>query len=610
MRRHGFSRTGFKTAGTVPILRSPRSKMGLSPSPSSFETSSMLGFASRLAGGALVCLGLLTATAWGQAPNGKIKNGDPPPALTYHGLIPGLSTAADVRKALGEPVSEAKWYAYKMLYNADGRPGLLDSVHLHGKDGEFACVEAASVPAGYETRDKVAAKLGEPEQEIRMATFALLDYTVKGVRFIFDKSGKTIGVAYFPHLRPRVHSGARQFIDLSQLRQGPQPTPAVAASLGGLKAGVAQIKITPTTAAWLPPRVRDAFSVHDDMWARCVMFEKDGVKIALVGADLFGMGSSDINPMRERAAQAGVQYMLLAMSHNHAAPDTIGVYGHYPVEYIKYIQDQVVQCVADAAKDLKPVKEFRAASRELPIDGARVIGYIRNARNVGVVDPTLSVLQAIGQDGKPMATIVNFACHVEGLEKGQVELSADFPGYMCDQIRADGGGQPVFLNGAVGGMVSGDSKARTHEEAKITGIGLAHIVKELAATAQPPAKFAYGVETRRVEIPMTNEKFRPLYDARGGLNRGRVVTEMALLTLGEAQIVTLPGELLPEVSFEIQEKMTGFPRILVGLANDELGYIIPEYDFRSDSYEETMSQGPATAPIVRETAIRMLTGVK
>ena len=75
-------------------------------------------------------------------------------------------------------------------------------------------------------------------------------------------------------------------------------------------------------------------------------------------------------------------------------------------------------------------------------------------------------------------------------------------------------------------------------------------------------------------------------------------------------MLTIPGELLPEVSFEIQEKMIGFPRILIGLANDQLGYIIPEYDFRDDSYEETMSQGPATAPIVRETAIRLLTGVK
>ncbi len=564
----------------------------------------------RLTCAVLFCFALGALPVLAQAPKGTVKATDPPPPLTYHALVPGLSTAAEVRKALGEPVSEARWYAYKMLYNADGRPGLLDSVHLHGKDGAFASVEAASVPAGYETRDKVVARFGEPEQEVRMPTFSLVDYSAKGARFIFDAQGRTIGVAHFPHLQPRVHSGARKLIDLSHLRQGPRPKPSQPAPLGGLKAGVAQVKISPTSSSWLAPKLRDGFTVHDDMWARSVVFEKDGLRIALVGADLFGMVSADINPMRERAAKNGVQYMVLAMSHNHAAPDTIGVYGHFPAEYVAYIQDQVVQCVAEAAGNLRPVKEFRAASRELPMDGGRVIGYFRNARNVGVVDPTLSVLQALGEDGKPITTIVNFACHVEGLEKGASELSADFPGYMCQQVHADGGGQAVFLNGAVGGMVSGDNKARTHDEAKTTGLGLAALVKDLAASAQPPARFDYSVETRRVEIPMTNKNFMPLYLARGGLNRGRVVTEMALIKLGEAQIVTIPGELLPEISFEIQEKMTGFPRILVGLANDELGYIIPEYDFRSDEYEESMSQGPATAPIVRETAIRMLTGVK
>ncbi len=81
---------------------------------------------------------------------------------------------------------------------------------------------------------------------------------------------------------------------------------------------------------------------------------------------------------------------------------------------------------------------------------------------------------------------------------------------MCDQIKADGGGQAVFLNGAVGGMVSGDNKARTHEEAKVMGLGLAELVKDLATTAQPPATFDFGVDTRRVEIPMTNAGFKPL----------------------------------------------------------------------------------------------------
>jgi len=559
---------------------------------------------------AAACLMVLSITpAMAQAVKGKVKATDPPPPLTYHGLIPGLSKAADVRQALGTPVSENAWYAYKLLYNADGRPGLLDQVHLEGKEGDFSCVEAASVPAGYETRAKVQEKLGEPEQEVRMATFSMLDYSAKGVRFILDRDGKTIGVTYFPHLQPRVHSGARKFIDLSQLRQGPQPTPPSPAPLGGLKAGVAEVKITPK-AEWLAPKVRSGFHVHDDLYARCVVFERDGQKIALVGADLFGMTSADIKPMRDKAAAAGIPFMVFAMSHNHAAPDTIGVYGHFPAEYIEFIQEQVGLGLAEAVKNLQPVKEFRTASRELPMDGGRVIGYIRNARNVGVVDPTLSVIQPIGQDGKPIATIVNFACHVEGLEKGVSELSADFPGYMCDQIRADGGGQAVFLNGAVGGITSGDNEARTHDEAKNTGVGLAALVKTLSSTAQPPATFHYSVDARRIEIPMTNAKFSMLYKARGGLNRGRVVTESALITLGEAQLLTIPGELLPEVSFEIQEKMTGFPRILVGLANDELGYIIPEYDFRNDAYEETMSQGPATAPILRETAIRMLTGVK
>ena len=544
-----------------------------------------------------------------QAVKGTVTKDDPPPPLTYHGLVPGLSSAEQVRTTLGEPISEAKWYAYKMLYPADGRSGLVDSVHLSGREGHFAGMEAASVPEGYSGRAAILDKLGEPEYELRMPTFRLLDYSAGGLRFILNSDDETIGVSYFPHLRPRVHGGARKFIDLSGLREGPQSRPANPASTEGLMAGVAEVKITPKRE-WLNPGYRSQFQLHDDMWARCVVFEKDGLTLALVGADLFGMSAVDIQPMRDRVATEGVEHMVLAMSHNHAAPDTIGVYGHFPAEYVEFLQDEIVRCVLEARAQLKPVKELRTASRELPMDGARVIGYIRNARNPGIVDPTISILQPIGADDQPIATLVNFACHVEGLERGVVELSADFPGYMCDQIRRDGGGQPVFLNGAVGGMISGDTQARTHEEAKKAGLGFAAFVRELAEIAQPPERFEFSVENRRVEIPMTNKRFEPLFEGRRPLHRGRVVTDMSLITLGECQMITIPGELLPEISFEIQEQMTGFPRVLVGLANDELGYIVPAYDFRDDAYEESMSVGPATGPIIRDTAIRLLRGIR
>lgn len=550
-------------------------------------------------------------TAQCQAVAGKIKADDPPPPVTYHDLIPGLSTAADVRAALGPPVWEADWYAYKLLYPAQGRSGMYDSIHLQGKEGNFACVEAASVPEGLTNRAEIEARLSEPEYELRMATFKLLDYSRQGVRFILDKEDKTIGVAYFPHLRARVHAGARKLVDLSLLRQGPQQRPAEPATVEGLRAGVAEAKITPLEAEWLDPRYREKYQPHDDLWARAVVFEQGDVKLALVSADLFGMSLVPaIQPIIDRVQSQGIQHFVLAMSHNHAAPDTIGVYGHYPAEYIQYIQDQVAKCVSEAYANLQRVKELRTASRELPMDGARVAGLIRNARNVGLVDPTISIVQPIGEDNKPIATLVNFACHVEGIEAGVLELTADFPGYMADQIKADGGGMPIFLNGAVGGMISGDNRARTHDEAKATGLAFAAIVKDLAATTQPPATFDFSIETKRVEIPMTNAAFKPLYEQMRPLNRGRVVTQMSLIKLGECEMVTLPGEVLPEVAVEILEHMHGFPRILIGLANDQLGYIIPPDDFRDDEYEETMSQGPAAAPVIRDTAIRLLEGTR
>ena len=68
----------------------------------------------------------------------------------------------------------------------------------------------------------------------------------------------------------------------------------------------------------------------------------------------------------------------------------------------------------------------------------------------------------------------------------------------------------------------------------------------------------------------------------------------------------------------LRDQMAGKYRWIVGLGNDELGYIIPEYDFithpdapyvseaEGDHYEETNSLGPRTQPILTEQATRLL----
>ena len=88
--------------------------------------------------------------------------------------------------------------------------------------------------------------------------------------------------------------------------------------------------------------------------------------------------------------------------------------------------------------------------------------------------------------------------------------------------------------------------------------------------------------------------------------QGRVASEMFHIRIGDAELLTVPGEPLPELAFEWIEQMKGYPRMVVGLANDELGYMIPAYDFRAGYYEESMSPGPAAGPVVRELGLRLI----
>jgi hypothetical protein len=567
----------------------------------------MIGLPMRAARGLLLALLVLALASAlrAQAVKGSPPEDAPPPPLTYHGLIPGVSSAEEVRAKLGAPAGEASWYAWKMLYPAKGRPGRFDAVYLQGgAQARLANIEAASVPEGLETLERARERLGEPELELRYPSGQrLLDWSEKGVRFTFDREGKTTGVAYFPHGYRRVHEGERRRLDLGQRVAAAGPTRA---SLGPLEAGAAEVDISPREPGWLPK----PFTVHDPMKARIAVLRAGELKVALVGADLFGMLKSEIDPIEARLREKGLSHLIVAMSHNHAAPDTIGIYGHYPKEYVAFIQERLESGVIEALGRLRPVEGLRAAALDLELDGARVEGLFRNARNPGIVDPQLAAVELLAADGKPLVTMVHFACHVEGLEKGWQEISADFVGYLCERLRERRGTQAIFLNGAVGGMVTGDTRARTHEEARAMGERLAAELESLLERAGRQSGATLSLRRIGLEVPVTNPRFIAFQQLAGAerrpWSRGRLATEMFHLTIGPAEIITVPGELLPEVSFEILEHMAGRPRMIVGLANDELGYIIPAYDYRAGFYEESMSVGPVIAPLVKEYALRLL----
>ena len=91
--------------------------------------------------------------------------------------------------------------------------------------------------------------------------------------------------------------------------------------------------------------------------------------------------------------------------------------------------------------------------------------------------------------------------------------------------------------------------------------------------------------------------------------QGCIPTEVNLIRIGGLWLATVPGELLPKLGLQLKAWMkaagaqvTG----VIGLANDELGYILPVEDFKypwnpfkpGKHYEETNSIGKDIAPKV------------
>jgi hypothetical protein len=58
------------------------------------------------------------------------------------------------------------------------------------------------------------------------------------------------------------------------------------------------------------------------------------------------------------------------------------------------------------------------------------------------------------------------------------------------------------------------------------------------------------------------------------------------VNLGNAQILTIPGEALPNMGYYLKRKMHGEHNLLFGLTNDAFGYIMTKADWNSfDRYE-------------------------
>lgn len=357
-----------------------------------------------------------------------------------------------------------------------------------------------------------------------------------------------------------------------------------------------------------------------DLAARALYLKRDGVGMAIVGLDLLGFPSVLANRVRARVPRLAAENILIGSTHTHSAPDCYafpdGKGGHTgDLAYMDRVCVLAAEAI-NAAIDAAQPAHLRIATGE----AQGKIAY--NYYAPDLYDRRMSVIQAATPGGKTIATLVNYAIHPEVLGNELGILSPDLCGPLCDRVEERAGGMALFMNSAQGGMVTADNRlydrprdpqrgywddARTWEECLRIGHTMADEALRIVAKASVQENPGLYCRSTLVTMPVQSPEMwfvvtnSPLKYPHG--TDHTIQVRLNLVNIGDSQILTIPGEALPNIGFYVKRKMRGANNILFGLTNDAFGYILTKVDFHSFpryEYVSRTSLGEMTGEILIE----------
>ncbi|MBQ3498303.1 MAG: hypothetical protein IJA87_04145 [Clostridia bacterium] len=408
-----------------------------------------------------------------------------------------------------------------------------------------------------------------------------------------------------------------------------------------------------------------AKGVIDDIYSRAVYIDDNTGRggVVMCAVDAVGISRKDINDIRKAVIESkkipNLKSINICATHSHASIDTQGLWGE---KLYKSGRDEafMTELKKRTANAILSAYESRKDGR-LCLASKETENLQFDCRTPDTYDCTFTRLRFEPADKSGCIYILNFASHAELMGDKINKISADFPAYMIKEIEEKNpGANAVFFNGAIGGMISAkeikkiyrneiDCEAYTKEFGKMLG--------ELSNLLEDEKELEPIINISSVPVKIKAQNFvlilaRLLKVLNNDIARCEKRSEAAIhsevgyleLGKGDVGIYLIPGELFPELyngeflsaeesgtgkaaDYKVLSKMGGAKHhFVIGLCNDELGYIIPDNDFVLNErmpyinkgvdkfdrshYEETNSTGRDTARTLLEAMDKLISAIK
>lgn len=431
-----------------------------------------------------------------------------------------------------------------------------------------------------------------------------------------------------------------------------------------IKAGFGKICISPPIGAPLAgfvARQGVCEGIHDDLFARTLVIEKDAKAVAFVSLDVLAVSSEFVDRVRENIQQRiGIRKdsVMIAATHTHAGPVTVRTFfnpdGMLDGDYMQRLAKAIEDSVAGAFAEKFPAR--------IGVGSGFVSGVGANRRTVDKlpIDEEIGIIKVEDSEGKIQGVLINYACHPTVLGPNNLLATGDFPHFTVDQIERATGGFAMFVNGAQGNVSVGHSSelsaigiitpGRTFERAEKIGHKLANAVLKALPSIETSENMAISSVT--VPFPLPLKKYPPpaetahalqkaeeyLQSLGGGNGQSKAELEKFLraktealyasienfyaleterfsdrvmeielqgIRVGDSVFIAVPAEVFVEIGLELKKRAPQ-KTFIVGIANGYIGYLPCNEAYKDGGYEVVSARcAPEAHKLLIDKAIEL-----
>lgn len=395
-----------------------------------------------------------------------------------------------------------------------------------------------------------------------------------------------------------------------------------------------------------------ASAIHRPLTLTAAVFQETPARlpVALIAMDLGGMWLGETLSILENAVRsAGIpeERFLLAFSHTHAGPSVDPANADKPGgghirPYLADIEQKLGEALGEARDNLQPAileaacgRCGLATNRDLfhPEENRLLVGWNPEKPS----DDTLVVGRVSAEDGRCLATLVNYACHPTILAWENTAISPDFIGAMREVVEKETGAPCLFLQGASGELAPRHQYVGDPQVADRAGYSLGHAVlgtlygmlepsRELdfegalesgaplaVWRANPrksaPAAISAWITTVELalkeDLPKEAEIARQMSECADRVLVEQLARRLGLRqslgdgadyssrhrmwALGDVLFVSVPNETYSELQTTLRAAAGNRALFVVTFANGSLGYLSPKHSYQSGSYASRQS---------------------